>query len=402
MRLSVHHIGGRFGNGGLPLLPAFEQDMVRVYYDADQDCISQIAEKHWGGAAEIHVLPYCLGKEGTGTLHINYDTTSSSLYPINPEYAPYYFFSYNHDFVAADSLRTMEQREVSIASLDSLQEISSGRVPPPDFLSMDVQGAEYAVLQGGARLLRENVLGLVIETGLQPLYEGQRLFDDVRQFLAAAGFHFVKFLSFHDYSPHRAPSGQRGEGFHVLADALFLRRIDDLQKTAADELQKSSRFMKLAFFSMVYGQIEYGLACLAEGMKPGAASITGGGLRYNTFLGELRESCEATPKRYPPTFSEKYTYALSKQRFQAQEAAGPGEGRSAAGSVSERLWLKFIYPNIYRIAGLYRFLVQTLWAAAAARVLPDSRVEKTFRKYRLKEQALLIKKKRVVEFWFSR
>src|SRR5512139_1275605 len=99
LKLSLHHVGGRFGNGGFPVLPAFERDMVRVFYDADRDCIDNVRERLAGSGAEVHVLPYCVGgADGRGTLHINYDTTSSSLYPLNPGYGPYYFFSYNHDF----------------------------------------------------------------------------------------------------------------------------------------------------------------------------------------------------------------------------------------------------------------------------------------------------------------
>lgn len=395
-KISLHHIGGRFGNGGFPVIPEFEQDMVRVYYDADKDCIDQIREKMKGSSSEVHVLPYCIGgADGQGTLHVNYDTTSSSLYPLNPEYAPFYFFSYNHDFVAADSLRTMEERKIDIVSLDRLYGSDRISVPPPDFLSMDVQGAEYPVLEGGRKVLKQNVLGLVIETGLHPLYEGQRIFDDVRRLLSDSGFYFVRFLNFHDYAPYRAPIGRRGEGFNILADALFLRRTDDIENSFSDDALRYAMYRKLAFISIVYGQFEYGLACLnsASGLAAkGSGQLQG--LRYHEFLVEINKSSESMPEKYPPAFSEKYTYELSKRRFETKG--------SAAASLRERLWLRFVYPNIYRIAGLYRFLFDKLWAPFASLLFPNSPVERTLRKYGLSAQAALIKKKRVVQYMFSR
>lgn len=394
-KLSMHHIGGRFGNGGFPVLPSFEHALVRVYYDADRDCIDQVRERLAGSAAEVRVLPFCVGgTDGRGTLHVNYDTTSSSLYPLNPGYGPFYFFSYNHDFLASDSLRTMERREVDVVSLDRIFRDGVAGAPP-DFLSMDVQGAEHAILEGAKETLRTSVLGLVIEAGLHPLYQGQRTFGDVQALLGEAGFHFVQFLGFHDYAPYRAPVGLRGEGFHILTDALFLRRIEDLERTETDAVKRRTLLRKLAFIAIVYGQTEYGLACLERSGKA-AQGAAGDRPRYEEFLDEFGQSAARMPARYPKLFSEKYTFELSRRRFSPAASARSGAG------MGERLWLRYIYPNIYRIAGLYRFLLHRLWAPSASLLFPGSPAERTLRKYGLTEQARSLKRRRVVETLFSR
>ena len=56
-----------------------------------------------------------------------------------------------------------------------------------DFLHIDVQGAEIALLQGARRVL-EGVRAIWIEVAISPLYEGQPARVEVAAFLEAAGF----------------------------------------------------------------------------------------------------------------------------------------------------------------------------------------------------------------------
>lgn len=382
------------------MLSAFEGDMVRVYYDADVDCIAQIREKLKDSSAEIHVLPYCIGgTDGKGTLHVNYDTTSSSLYPLNPDYASYYFFLYNHDFVASDSIRTMEKRDVDVVSLDSLYGKEGVGVAMPDFLSMDVQGAEHAILRGATSTLRSGVLGLVIEAGLHPLYQGQRTFGDVQSLLLDAGFHFVRFLGFHDYAPFRTPVGLRGEGFHILTDALFLRRIDAIEQAVSDSGHRRTMLRKLAFISLVYDQPEYALECLQRCGTYEKSGTSSASCRYEMFLDDIERSAAKMSMRFPMLFSEKYTFGLSKRRFAS--SASFANDAEAAGMI-ERIWLRFVYPNIYLISSAYDFLVERMWGAVASLILPSSPVERIFKKYGLAAQARLLKKKRVVQALFCK
>jgi hypothetical protein len=180
----------------------------------------------------------------------------------------------------------------------------------------------------------------------------------------------------------------------VLTDALFLRRIEDIERRSADPVRRRSMLRKLAFIAVAYGQIEYGLACLERSGKAGQDEPAGGP-RYEEFLGEFERSAARMPARYPKRFSEKYTFELSKRRFAPAAAAASGAG------TGERLWLRFIYPNIYRIAGLYRFLLHRLWAPAASLLAFSSPAERTLRKYGLAEQARSMKRNRVVQMLFS-
>jgi FkbM family methyltransferase len=53
-------------------------------------------------------------------------------------------------------------RQVAAVSLDAL--VHEGRIPRPDFLKIDVEGAEMRVLRGGRRVLEEGALTLFLAT----------------------------------------------------------------------------------------------------------------------------------------------------------------------------------------------------------------------------------------------
>lgn len=400
-KLAVHHIGGRFGNGGLPLLKRFEKDFQRVFYDADADCIGQIKEKFNGSASEIHVLPYCVGRsEGRTRFNITYDPTSSSVFRLNPDYKSFYFFSYNHDFIASDSLHIMEEREVDVVTADGLLEKASD-VLPPDFLSMDVQGAEYGILEGARDALNKNVLGLLIETAFHPLYKDQKMFCDVSRFLSDRGFYFVKFLRFMEYSPHRAHIGFRGEGFQIFADALFLRKTESIGDSTENDLVMHTMLRKLAFISIIFNQFEYGLQCLELSRdKKREYQNKFGDICYYSFLEELEGRLSEMAPKYPRIFSEKYTFDVSKRRFECRSSLMEKmpDGKR---TLREELWLKYVYPNIYFIADIYEFLIGRIWSGIAFFILPNSPVEKVLRKYGLKKQFRLLKRNRAIQSLFS-
>lgn len=56
------------------------------------------------------------------------------------------------------------------------------------YIKIDVQGAEHLVLAGAQRTLEERAIGLQLEMSLTPLYEGQRLNNELHDELVSKGF----------------------------------------------------------------------------------------------------------------------------------------------------------------------------------------------------------------------
>ena len=183
-----HHIGGRGGTGCSPFPAPFVDDVHQVYYDADSDCIEQIAARPDQG--RVTVLPLCIGKEdGSCSFNIDYDPCMSSMRELNPEYGDYTLFQIDPikgamDYRLADTGRTMEKRKLQVVSLDTLYADDKPPAPPPDFLSMDTQGSEYDILLGATQVLADSVLALRLEVAFQPIYKGQKLFGDLCQLVA--------------------------------------------------------------------------------------------------------------------------------------------------------------------------------------------------------------------------
>jgi len=102
------------------------------------------------------------------------------------------------------------ERIVHLTTLDAL--VAEGRVPAFDFLKIDTQGTDDAVLAGAEQVL-EGVTAIRLEAHLRPLYTGQALLGDILARLARHGF----------VLRHLAPRGPF-EGEVVEVDAWFSRR----------------------------------------------------------------------------------------------------------------------------------------------------------------------------------
>ncbi|MDO8307730.1 MAG: FkbM family methyltransferase [Actinomycetota bacterium] len=87
-----------------------------------------------------------------------------------------------------------------------------------DFIKVDVQGAELAVLRGASGML-DACLGVEAEVEFLPMYRGQPLFGEVSGYLSTVGLEFVDFVSLNRWRRDRFD----GHGQLVSADALFLR-----------------------------------------------------------------------------------------------------------------------------------------------------------------------------------
>jgi FkbM family methyltransferase len=107
-------------------------------------------------------------------------------------------------------------RVVPVRTLDSL--VAEGRIPPPSFVKLDVQGFEERVLRGGSRALESAEL-VLMECQFIRFCDEMRTLDATIADLSARGFvpyEFVEFL-------RRPLDGAMGQ-----CDILFVRRTSPL------------------------------------------------------------------------------------------------------------------------------------------------------------------------------
>jgi FkbM family methyltransferase len=110
--------------------------------------------------------------------------------------------------------------EVECRTVDELL-AASGK--PVDFIKLDLEGGELAVLEGAGNTI-ERCMGLHVEVCFQSIREGQPLFGDLAKFLQQRGIEFVDFVSFFRWER----GSFNGLGQAIFADALFLRGPESL------------------------------------------------------------------------------------------------------------------------------------------------------------------------------
>jgi len=318
-RFAVHHVGGRNGVRVFPICAPFEADMVSVFYDADVDCLPQIEARNAGLASELHVLPHCLWSSAqTRALTIARDAYASSLLPFNPTYGERNEFGRDHEYRYGETMAPARLVEVETITLDAAL-ARPGAPQAPDFLSIDVQGAELEILKGGEKAV-ETAVALQLEVEFVDMYRGQPLVSDIFRHLDAKGFEFLRFVNLSRAYARSAPIGLRAETCDMSADALFVRRLDHPAMTPA-------RLAKLAFVATVFGHFDVVGACLDRlpaGWLDGAAA-DGPGKRIARFLDKLGAARQGAAGFRPWTFLEKWPVEDGRPRFMT----GPDFDRAA-------------------------------------------------------------------------
>jgi hypothetical protein len=76
-----------------------------------------------------------------------------------------------------------------------------------DFLSLDVQGAEFDILKGADQLLKIKCIGVQLEAEFVKIYENQKTFSDINALMESLGFELLDLDSFGRCAPISIPIG---------------------------------------------------------------------------------------------------------------------------------------------------------------------------------------------------
>jgi FkbM family methyltransferase len=181
--------------------------------------------EHYG---EPHrFFPYFVGDGGPATFHeTNWVYTGSLFEPNAPRLECFQNLS--------ELTRPVARHEVQTTRLDDIGEI--GEV---DFIKLDIQGAEHAVLASSPRTLDRAVM-VQTEVEFVELYKGQPLFADVDALLRARGFQFHTFVGFggRAFRPLVVGGDPNVPMRQVLwGDVLYVRDWLDLSALSVAKLQ---------------------------------------------------------------------------------------------------------------------------------------------------------------------
>lgn len=190
-------------------------------------------------------LPYCLGRGGPATLHITRYPGCTSLYRPDPRVID--LFTGIGASEPEGNFHVLRTESIVTHRLDEIAEC-----PRPDYLKLDVQGAELDVLAGGQRAL-EDCLVVESEVEFVPFYEGQPLFAEVDQFLRARGFALHRLIDIAGRAVRPLVFNQSpGTPVSQLlwADAVYLRDFTRLDLFSDDQLLKTAYILHEAYRSL--------------------------------------------------------------------------------------------------------------------------------------------------------
>lgn len=187
------------------------------------------------------VCPVALGDcRGLRTLYIAEDPGCSSLFP--PDMAEAARHTVSKQFA------TVNRTQVAVETLDDV--VKERRLPPPDYIKVDCEGAEELILAGGHNTLRK-VIGLTVEARLVEFYKGGATLASIMPKLMSMGFVCLRCDSVGSFFDTQ-----------VMFDIVMIRHPESYV-TIRDQLLGQT-------FSLLHGSRIYAqrIACLTSGINP--------------------------------------------------------------------------------------------------------------------------------------
>jgi FkbM family methyltransferase len=183
--------------------------------------------------------------DSTGTIDINLckKPMVSSFYPPYTEFV--------NLFPYADRFTIESVENLSAVRLDDLS------LKACDFIKIDIQGGELNALKG-ARTVLQKTIGVELEVEFLPIYKGQPLFGEIQEFLDAAGFEFIDFISICRWER----TAHNGFGQCIFGDALFLRTPEKIIANSGNDITMIAKYLGICVIYNRYDLIDRTLSLL--------------------------------------------------------------------------------------------------------------------------------------------
>jgi FkbM family methyltransferase len=188
----------------------------------------QFAALQARGDAQHVFLPYAIGDGQEATLNLYHASGMSSLLPANMEVLDYF-----HGF--EEWCKPVGSKSIQTHRLDDIAEIEA-----MDYLKLDVQGSELAVLKGATEKLASTLV-IHTETQFIPIYQDQPLFSDLDAFLRQSGFylhcfHVLRTRAFKPVIVKKSLYAGLNQAFE--ADVVYVKQFTDFAQLSASALIK--------------------------------------------------------------------------------------------------------------------------------------------------------------------
>jgi FkbM family methyltransferase len=151
-------------------------------------------------------------------------------------------------FLEVERFDIVGSTEVECRTVDDLL---SGCGKLVDFIKLDLEGGELAVLEGATKSI-EGCMGLHVEVCFQSIRDGQPLFGNIKNFLERRGIEFVDFVALIRWERNSF----RGLGQAIFGDALFLRAPENVVAMTGENVLTARRARVYVSILMIYQRFD--------------------------------------------------------------------------------------------------------------------------------------------------
>jgi FkbM family methyltransferase len=238
--------------GGLDLRWSSLEKMACIYaFDPDQ-------RASVGSGQEV-MFPFGLwSSEATLQLNLTRFPDASSVYLPNEKLLSDFLNASCHEIVGHQDIQvmTMEQALAEMA--------------PPDFIKVDAEGADMAILQGANRFIHSNCVGVQAEVQFVERNISAPLFGEIDALLRSHGY---TLLTLHRefWVRKNCGWGLDSQPQLIWADAIYLLSADQalVRMTHAGTYERKKLLAKLVLTATVYGAHDYALDVVQKFLAQG-------------------------------------------------------------------------------------------------------------------------------------
>jgi FkbM family methyltransferase len=203
----------------------FKQNQIRVIgFEPDKVECQRLKDTF----PERTYFPYAAWNNNRpGSFFLNRDESTSSMFPSNAAHISQYQPKHWESRVTTRKLRIPRRR------LDSILNIADW----PDFMKIDTQGSEYAILEGASTILKNSAPIILAETWCDEVYRGAPMSHDVMKLMWDYGYQ-VFDLNIAAAWQHGNSLGMsfRCKSKLVGLDLLFVKRFEFLKDISEEKL----------------------------------------------------------------------------------------------------------------------------------------------------------------------
>ncbi len=147
--------------------------------------------------------------------------------------------------------------------------------PSPDFIKVDAEGADLAILKGAQRFLHTSCLGIQVEVSLNPRHIKAPLFPEVDSFLREAGFQIFdlrkhRWIRFNEtFGFYSKPQLVWGDAIYFLSKEKVLLRLKQIESESAREVLLT----KFLILTLVYRLHDFAVEVIEDSFQEGMLQV---------------------------------------------------------------------------------------------------------------------------------